>query len=87
MFKVDVAHVVGGGVVRRGVWVNEWKWAELLFCLLWAHIALLGEASFVNIVCGLDGSTEVGRWCFSAIWIVKPDHSEFQISLMADRDP
>ena len=30
-------------VVRGGVWVNERMWAELLFCLLWAHIALLGR--------------------------------------------
>ena len=40
-------------VVRGGVWVNERKWAELLFCLLWAHIALLGRPGLtwrVNIV-------------------------------------
>ena len=50
---------------------------------------IVGETRFdlACQYCGLDGSTEVGRWCFSAIWIVKPDHSAFQISLMADRDP
>ena len=40
-------------VVRGGFWVNERKWAELLFCLLWAHIALLGRPVMtwrVNIV-------------------------------------
>ena len=49
---------------------------------------IVGETSFdlACQYCGLDSSFEVCGWCFSAIWIVKPDSTAFQISLMSDRD-